>query len=173
MEDTNLTPRQQAFVEHYVECLNASEAARRAGYSEKTAGQIGDDLLKKVQIAEAIAKARQERSERTRVTADRVVRELAFVAFSDIGKVMTPDGTLKPVHEIDEETRRAIVDISDSPRRVKLADKLRALDLLGRHLGMWADKLTLRSDPENPVSALIMSIQGSSLPVVHKEHEGE
>jgi phage terminase small subunit len=170
-----LNARQAAFVTEFLKCLNASEAARAAGYSVKTSGQIGERLLKNVEIAAAIAAGRKERAERTKIDADRVLRELASIAFLDVGTAFNADGSLKPVAEMDEGARRAISDMSETSnergtaRRIKFADKLRALDLLGRHLGLWDDKLTLKGDQQNPLTALIMSVQGSSIKPVEKE----
>ena len=79
---------------------------------------------------------------------------------------------------MDETARRAISDYSESStkrgvtRRVKFGDKLRALDLLGRHLDLWGgDKLTFKGDAENPIRALIMAVQGNTIQPVEKEHE--
>ena len=78
-----LSPKQERFVHEYLVDLNALQAAIRAGYSKDTAGAIGHENLKKPEIQAAIAKARQEQQERTQITADSVVKELAQVAFAD------------------------------------------------------------------------------------------
>jgi phage terminase small subunit len=145
--------RQQTFVNEYLRCLNASEAARAADYSERTAYSIGEELLKKPEVAEAIAAARNERAERTKIDADRVLLVLARIAFLDAGAAFDADGKLKPVHEMSEDARRAIVNLSEmsndrgTTRRINFADKLRSLGLIGRHLGLWDDKLTLKGAP--------------------------
>ena len=77
--------------------MNATQAAIRAGYSAKTAKEQATRLLSNVHIAAAIAKARADRSERTGITADRVLQELARIAFFDIRKLLNPDGTMKPL----------------------------------------------------------------------------
>src|SRR5579875_2449812 len=81
---TKLTPKQKRFVEEYLIDLNATQAAIRAGYSAKNADKIGSELLGKTRVAEAIQKAMDERSKRTEITADRVLQELARIAFDDI-----------------------------------------------------------------------------------------
>lgn len=77
-----MTPKQQRFVEEYLVDLNATQAAIRAGYSAKTAGQIGEQNLKKLEIAAAIAEAKAQQAKRTEITADRVLAELAKIGFA-------------------------------------------------------------------------------------------
>jgi phage terminase small subunit len=178
MSGRKLNARQARFSQEYVLDLNATQAAIRAGYSKKTAGQIGERLLKKVEIAAAIAAAKAERSERTMIGADRVLRELARIAFLDIGKAFTEGGQLKPLHEMDEDTRRAISGLEVSAlyadgenigtlSKIKLSVKLKALELLGRHVGLFDSRVMVGGDAENPLTLLVQAVQGSSLkPVV-------
>ncbi len=146
----------------------------RAGYSTKTAKSQGQRLLTNVDIAKAIAAAMKARSERTEVTQDDVLRELARIAFFDIGNAVTPDGSLKPLDAMDEDTRRALAgievnEIRDADgvvigfvKKIKLADKLRALELLDKHLGMFGDRIKVSGDSGNPLVLLIKIIQGSA-----------
>jgi phage terminase small subunit len=143
-----LTPKQQAFVAEYLVDLNASAAARRAGYSERVANRIGAENLSKPGIAAAIQAAMQARQQRTQVTADRVVQELARLGFMDVGKLVDADGSPLRIADIDEDTRRAIAGVEvvtvgnadvgfGQVVKLKLADKTRALEQLGRHLGIF------------------------------------
>lgn len=156
-----LTPKQQRFVEEYLVDLNATQAAIRAGYSEKTAAETGYENLRKPQIAEAIAKAQSERSERTQITADRVLEEYGKIAFADIRKAVKwgrnpadqtsenadPNGlniypvSLIPSEEIDDDTALAVSEVSLTQTGVKLKmhDKKSALDSIGKHLGMFVN----------------------------------
>ena len=84
-----LTPKQSAFVEEFAIDMNATQAAIRAGYSAKTAKEQATRLLSNVYVAAEIARGRAARSERTGITADRVLQELARVAFFDIGRHST------------------------------------------------------------------------------------
>jgi len=96
-----LTPQQKRFAEEYVVDLNATEAAKRAGYSQKTARTKGSWLLTKVDIRAEIDRLLAEKAARTAVTADRVVKEMALIAFSDIGDILDFSGTevrLKPAN---------------------------------------------------------------------------
>lgn len=143
-----VTPKQQRFVEEYLVDLNASEAAKRAGYKEKTARHQGSRLLTKANIQRLIQVKQAERSQATGVTANRVVEELRRVALSDVRKLFDEQGNLKAMDALDEETAAAIaaVDIvtashDDAPimvKKVKLWDKGAALDKLMRHLGAYA-----------------------------------
>lgn len=116
-----LTDKQRRFVDEYLIDLNATQAAVRAGYSENTARSIGSENFGKPAVAEAIAEAQRERAERTGVTADQVVRELARVAFSDLRKVVTGNGHLIDPKDWDDDTAAAIaaVEVVTSSRGEK------------------------------------------------------
>lgn len=110
-----LTDKQKRFVDEYLVDLNATAAASRAGYSEKTARSQGQRLLTNVDIQTALQKAMQARSQRLCITQDFVLERLREIA------------------------GREASDAPDSP--LKYAAKLRALELLGRHLGLFEDRL--------------------------------
>ena len=152
-----LNRRQSLFVAEYLKDLNASAAARRAGYSEKTAFRSGIENMQKPAITDAIAAAMQERSERVQITADRVLIELGRLAFLDIRKAFNADGSLKPIHELDDDTAAAIagIEVSETAggdgsagtlKKIKLSDKRASLELCGRHLQMWTDKIKVDGD---------------------------
>lgn len=137
-----LTEKQKRFVEEYLIDLNATQAAIRAGYGARNADQQGHQLLKKTSVADAIAAAKAERSRRTGICADRVLRELARLAFVDPTDVVDFDtGEVRPDACADDRAVLAGVKIKDTEkgteREVRLTDKLRALELLGRHLGLF------------------------------------
>lgn len=90
-----ITPKQQRFVEEYLVDLNATQAAIRAGYSRKTARQIGEQNLSKLDIQSAITKAREKRSERTQITVDRVLEEIARIGMGDVRKLFREDGSFR------------------------------------------------------------------------------
>lgn len=179
MAEHKLTPKQERFVAEYLVDLNATQAAIRAGYSERTADKQGSQLLGKTSIAAAIQEAQAKRSDRTEITQDRVLQELARIGFADIRKAVAwgsaPDGAiddegapaeypveLKPSSEVDDETAAAISEISLTAQGVKLKmhDKLSALEKLARHLGMLngsgagdddAPSLTININAKDPV----------------------
>lgn len=144
-----LTDKQKKFVEEYLIDLNATQSAIRAGYSPKTANEQGARLLANVSIQEAISKAMAERSRRTGINQDRIVQELARIAFVKITDVVDPDGEINTNASDDDlaciESYKVedsdSVNGSSSKREVKLASKLKALELLGKHVGMWNDKI--------------------------------
>ena len=147
-----LSPKQQMFVEEYMVDLNATQAAIRAGYSPKTAYRTGSDNLKKPQIAKSIAEKRQQLTEKTAVTVERIVTELAKIAFSNMQDYAkwSPRGViLIDSEDITADQAAAISELSETTTdsggsiRFKLHDKKGALELLGRHLGMFKDKVEL------------------------------
>lgn len=145
----SLNVKQKRFVEEYLIDLNATQAAIRAGYSEKTAYSSGQRLLKHVEIQAAIQKRQSKRAVRTEVTQDRVVAELAKIGFSNLNKIITWGGSTEstesisivPSADIDDDTAAALSEFSLTPTgfKVKLHDKLGALDKLARHLGMYSE----------------------------------
>ena len=149
-----LTAKQKKFVEEYLIDLNATQAAIRAGYSTESAKEIGCENLTKPNVKAEIDTAIAERSRRTGINQDRVLRELAKIAFVNPNDVINfRDATVKMT---SEENLAAIASIkvkeipgeygNATEREVKLYDKLRALDLLGRHLGMFKDKIEINGD---------------------------
>lgn len=142
-----ITEKQKKFVEEYLIDLNATQAAIRAGYSIKNAGKIGHELLEKTRISNEVTKKIAERSRRTGINADRVLIELAKIAFVNADDVIeSKDATLKENASRDDLAAIQSIKVKTFgedgvEREIKLADKLKALDMLGRHLGMWNDKL--------------------------------
>jgi len=182
-----LNARRQAFVNQYVIDLNATQAAIRAGYSKARAEQTGHDLLREPGVAEAIAEAQRERNSRVQLTQDRVLQEVMRLAFLDIRKALNPDGSLKAITELDDDTAAAIsgLDLLEEfaghgedrmqigwTKKLKLADKKGALELLMRHMGMLNDKLKLQGDAANPLVLLIQQMNGSAVkPVANPTDE--
>lgn len=146
-----LTDKQQRFVDEYLIDLNATQAAIRAGYSVKTANEQGSQNLTKLSIQQAIAERMAERSRRTGVNQDRVVLELAKIAFVKMTDIVDSEGNIKGDAAEDDlaciesvKYKHSNTDTGYSEEReVKIASKLKALELLGKHLGMWNDKVDL------------------------------
>ena len=134
-----MTKKQKRFVEEYLIDLNATQAAIRAGYSPETAYSIGSENLKKPEIRACIEKAMAERSKRTGINQDRIIMELAKIG------LLNP----KDLVDFDEATVIASVRVKRFPtkdgegieREIKMHDKTKALELLGRHFGMFKDKV--------------------------------
>lgn len=126
----NLTPKQQRFVEEYLIDLNATQSAIRAGYSEKTAYSVGHENLKKPDIAKAIQEARNKRTERTEITQDYVLTNIQKV-IERCMQVQQVDNCLTQTE--DGELAQAFM--------FKEQGALKGLELLGKHLGMFKDKI--------------------------------
>lgn len=156
----DLTPKQQRFVDEYLVDLNASAAARRAGYAAKRADAMGHENLRKPDIAAAIQAAMQARAKRTQIDADWVLRRLAGEAEADLADLYDDAGNLLPISEWPQVFRRGLVvgfetvheteGIGEDKRRllvrrVKLTDRTRHLELIGRHVDVqaWRDRMGL------------------------------
>ncbi|WP_173911059.1 terminase small subunit [Acinetobacter sp. Marseille-Q1618] len=176
---SKLTAKQQCFIEEYLIDLNATQAAIRAGYSAKTAYSKGQLLTK--MLSTQITEAQGNRSKRTQITQDMVLNELAKIGFSNMLDYVsvTNGGDLVPdFSAITRDQAAAIGEVTieeytegrgDDAQNVKrtkfkLSDKRAALVDMGRHLGMFKDKVEITGADGQPVDM--------SLRVVF-EHEGE
>lgn len=144
----NLTPKQQRFVEEYLIDLNATQAAIRAGYSEKTAKEIGSENLTKPNIAKAIEEAQNKRAEQTQIDAAYVLRRLVEIDQMDVLDIMDDQMKIRPVNEWPKVWRQYVVnlenlELSDGEgcfKKIKWPDKVKNLELLGRHVSVGAFK---------------------------------
>lgn len=148
-----LTPKQKRFCDEYLIDLNATQAAIRAGYSADTAGVIGHENLNKPYLRAYIDRRMAKREIRTEITQDKVLQELAKIGFANIDDYVEVDGDLvviKDTKDISEDKISAISSIKQGANgiEVKLHDKVRALENIGRHLGMFKDKVELSTNSE-------------------------
>lgn len=150
-----LTAKQKRFCEEYLIDLNATQAAIRAGYSVDSAGDIGSENLKKPDIRACIEKAMAERSKRTGINADRVIMELAKIALVNPKNVIdftkagvkndAPDEDLAAVQSV--KVKDINTEKGDSiEREVRLYDKTKALELLGKHLGIFKENVNVSAN---------------------------
>lgn len=158
-----LTQKQKRFVDEYLVDLNATQAAIRAGYSEKTAYSIGQRILKNVEIQAAIERSQKEREKRTEITQDRVLQELTKIGFANITDfVEIKEGyvNVKDTSEIPEDKVGAIssIEAGNFGIKLKLNNKLDALEKIGRHLGMFKDNLDQKTAENNLLDQLNESI---------------
>lgn len=166
-----LTDKQQRFVDEYLIDLNATQAAIRAGYSVKTADAIGCENLTKPNIQQAIAEHMAVRSRRTGVNAERVVLELAKVAFAKMTDIVDSNGRIKEDASPDDLACIESIKFKESDneyggsveREVKIASKLKALELLGKHLGMWSDKFNVTVEKSEKLDDIIAQLGGEGL----------
>ena len=166
-----LTDKQQRFVDEYLIDLNATQAAIRAGYSAKTADQQGSRMLANVKVKQAVAEKQAQRSKRTGVNQDRVVLELAKVAFAKITDIVDSNGRIKEDASPDDLASIESIKYKESDneyggsveREVKIASKLKALELLGKHLGMWSDKFNVTVEKSEKLDDIISQLGGEGL----------
>lgn len=152
-----MTEKQKIFADEYLIDLNATRAYRVAYPNVKkddTAAAAAARMLRNVKVAEYIQERMQERQQRTEVTQDRVVQELAAIAFAKATDyvMIKSNGPavvvmIKSTDDLTDEQVRAIAGIKEGANgvEIKLNDKEKALELLGRHLGMWNDKLEVKA----------------------------
>lgn len=148
----DLTDKQKRFVEEYLIDLNATQAAIRAGYSEKTAADIGRQTLRKTPVAEAIRKALDARSEKTQIDAAWLLTRLAEEASADVADLYDEHGAIKPVKEWPKIWRQGLVNGMDIEQltvdgasvgtvaKLRISDRVKRLELIGRHIGVQAFK---------------------------------
>ena len=163
-----MTKKQKRFVEEYLLDLNATQAAIRAGYSPDTAGSIGSENLKKPEIRARIDIAMAERSKRTGVNQDRVLMELAKLAFVNAKDVIDfSKGKVKEDAIPDDLACIQSVKIRPTEygeeREIKLFDKKGALVDLGKHLGMFKDNVNLTVETSEKLDEIISQIGGEGL----------
>lgn len=160
-----LNDKQKRFCLEYIVDLNATQAAIRAGYSEKTAKSMGCENLTKPDIQAYVQKLMSERSKRTEITADNVLKELAKLGFGNMQNLYDNNGLLIPIHKLPSDVSATLQEIQtittydkdDKPiekKRYKSADKKSSLELLGKHLKLFTEKVQHSNDPENPLGLI-------------------
>lgn len=169
-QERALTPKKEAFCLAYLETGNASEAYRKAYNASRMSDPVihnkASALLAKGEIRVRLKELRQPAIDNTQVTVERVLQEAARLAFADIRQLYRPDGSLKPIHELDDDMAAAItgVDVQVSSEGVathkyKLADKNAAIERLFKHLGMYERDNSQKVDP---LAAVLQSIASRS-----------
>lgn len=144
-----LTEKQKRFADEYLIDLNATQAAIRAGYSPRSAAEQASRLLKNAKVRAYIDERMAELSRRTGVNQERILRELARIAFVNAPELINmEDATIREDATIDDMAAIASVRVKIIPtengqgieREIRLADKIRALDLLGKRFAMWTER---------------------------------
>lgn len=137
-----MTPKQEEFCRQYLIDLNATQAAIRAGYAERSANVTGARLLTKANIAASIASLMTKRSIRVERDSDEVVRRLWQIVEADVTIAFHEDGRPKNPSEIPKALRAALASIKmGDVYEVKANDRIRALELLGKHYGLYVDRV--------------------------------
>lgn len=166
-----LTAKQRCFVDEYLIDLNATQAAIRAGYSAKTAEQQGPRLLGNVGVSAAIAAAMKDRAERTEVDADYVLKRMIEIDQMDVMDIMDDAMSIKPVSQWPKCWRQYLsgFDLAEMfegrgderemvgiLKKIKWPDKVKNLELLGRHFGMFKDKVEHSGEIKTPELKLVL-----------------
>lgn len=150
-----LGEQHKLFVLEYLKDHNASGAAVRAGYSERTAGQKGHDLLKDPLIIEHLAEQTQARNKRVEKDADYVLEQIVAIHEMDLADILNADGSVKPIQDWPQIWRRMVsaVDLAEMfegrgderqmvgvLKKIKWPDKVKNLELMGKHVNVQAFK---------------------------------
>ena len=160
MDKKKLTDKQEMFCKEYMKDLNATQAAIRAGYSKDTAKTIAGQNLSKLIIQERIEELKDKRSAKVEITAERVIKEIATLAFSNIPDYFKQIGrgsvytlTLEQFENMPEDASRAISSIEQNvdkdgniTYKIRLWDKSKNLELLCKHLGITAETFNVKFD---------------------------
>jgi phage terminase small subunit len=149
-----MTLKQERFVAEYLVDRNATKAAERAGYSKKTAQEQGSRLLSNAMVAAAVAEGQAKLLEKVGITAERVLQEMGRLAFSDVSRLFTPEGTLKPLSQLTADDSACIAGLeviiknaeagdghTDKVHKIKVWDKSKNLEMLGKHFGLFVEKV--------------------------------
>ena len=165
-----MTEKQKIFADEYLIDLNATRAYKVAYPSVKkneTAAQAGSRMLRNVKVAAYIQERMEERQKRTEITQDRVLQELAAIAFAkatDYAEIKNECVRIRDTAELDEQQIRALAGIEEGKFgiKVKLNDKEKALELLGRHLGMFKDKVEVSGleDEKKKLGDILEQLRG-------------
>lgn len=168
-EARKLTPKQERFCQLYTVHWNATRAAREAGYSEKSASVQGYDLLNIPLVQKRIDELKEHALKEIGVSRERILLELTRIATVDIGQAFDEMGQLKPLGEIPEDVRRAIAGIEVNEifdgqgeqksviglaKKIKLWDKPKSLELIGKHLRLFTDVHELSGPNGKPIETL-------------------
>lgn len=161
-----LTPKQEQFCNEYVVDLSGTNAALRCGYSPKTAGSQSSRMLRNVNICKRIRQLVEERNKRTKINADTVLIELLKLAKSDVRKLFKENGALKEIKDLEDDIAPCISSIEIDElfegsgferrqvgftKKIKLWDKTKALELLGKHLALFIDRVEEKSESTNMI----------------------
>lgn len=144
-----LTDKQELFAREYLKDLNATQAAIRAGYSEKTANEQASRLLANVNVQTFVAELKATRVEQTGIDAAYVLRRLVEIDQMDVLDILLSNGELKPIKDWPKTWRTTLsgMDVTeiagDTPsllKKIKWPDKVKNLELLGKHVDVQAFK---------------------------------
>lgn len=164
-----LTPKQECFAREYLKDLNGKQAAIRAGYSEKTAAEQATRLLNNAHVAAFVQDRMDKRAEITGINANDVLREIAKLAFVDPRNLFDENGRLKPVTQLPDNIAASVASVEvvtsripgsdpvevEYTSKIKFWDKRASLELLGKHLKLFTDKVEHTGKDGAPINIVI------------------
>lgn len=150
-----LTDKQEMFCREYLVDLNATQAAIRAGYSDKTANRIAAQLLSKLDIGKRIQELKSERGERLAIDADYVLQRLVEIDQMDVADILLSNGEIKPIKDWPKVWRITLsgIDVTEMAgdstgllKKIKWPDKVKNLELLGKHISVQAFREQVKNE---------------------------
>ncbi|EMJ9776445.1 terminase small subunit [Morganella morganii] len=168
-----LNDKQEMFCREYLVDLNATQAAIRAGYSDKTANRIAAQLLSKLDIGKRIQELKSERGERLEVDADYVLKRLVEIDQMDVADILLSNGEIKPIKDWPKVWRITLsgIDVTEMAgdatgllKKIKWPDKVKNLELLGKHVSIQAfsDKLETKHSIDDEMAELLREISSEA-----------
>jgi phage terminase small subunit len=163
-----LNPKQERFCNEYLVDYNATQAAIRAGYSKKTAYVIAAEILSKKEVQEYLSAKKTILADQLSITQQRTMQEIGRIAYHDIRKLFNKDGSLVPIHELDDDSAAVLAgfDVEEIyaqgeqigvTKKLKKYDKTKALEMLAKHYKIYSDApiqnntIKFGYGPEQPV----------------------
>lgn len=152
--------KHERFCHEYVIDLNGTQAAIRAGYSAKTANRIANQLLSKLDIQKRVAELKSDRNEELKIDANYVLKRLVEIDSMDVLDILLPNGEVKPIGEWPKVWRTtlsgidvmelAAADTAALIKKIKWPDKVKNLELLGKHVSVQAFKEQVANEVTGP-----------------------
>lgn len=154
-----MNAKHERFVSEYLKDLNATRAARDSGYSAKTASSQGERLLRNAEITRAVALGQARQLQTAELTATRTLEEMRRLAFSDVRELFDEQGNLRAIHTLTSEQSACIASleviiknakagdgVTDTVHKIKMWDKTRTLEMLGKHFKILTENIHVTGD---------------------------
>ena len=179
-----LTTKQEIFCLEYLTDLNATQAAIRAGYSKETANRIGSEILTKLDVQNRISELKKQRSEKIGINSDYILKRLYEIDNLDIADILNNEGDLLPVTQWSESWRKTVNSIEVSSikigddiisylKKVRLPDKIKNLELLGKHIDVAAfrERLDVKGEINANFRLSVIENKNIKLTFAHNEDD--
>lgn len=171
-----LSAKERLFVNEFIRTSNVTKAAKAAGCSAKSAAQAGSRMYKRVNVKAAIDARLEKAADKAELKAADVLAEMRKLAFANLKGAFAEDGSLLPMHEMPDDVAAALIGVETDEifggrgrkkvkvgytRKVKLIDKVRALEMLGKHFKLFTDTVEHTGKDGGPMVMLTMPANGS------------